>query len=205
MEKEGGVNWEFFREVVHQAVHSLDNILEGGDHLIREAMEKIRKTRCLGLGVTGLADLLAATGVAYGSEEGLLVTEKIVSFVRKEATLASTNLARHKGVPEGIFPLNPADRVPRRRNLLLTEFAESESALLISHSSRGVEPSREKSDEVSIDWGLRLQAVLEKFSDGWVCKEIPLRSSDGPEDVARLLLKAHRMGLASLQIKRSRV
>jgi ribonucleotide reductase alpha subunit len=56
-----------------------------------------QKTRKVGLGIMGLHDMLIQMELAYGSEAGRLLAAEVMGFIRKEAEVASIELAALKG------------------------------------------------------------------------------------------------------------
>jgi ribonucleoside-diphosphate reductase alpha chain len=79
------VDWKKFKSVIRDAVVFLDNVIEANCYPLPEIEAATRKTRKIGLGVMGLADLLARVGVAYDSEEGIELGARIAEFLRTEA------------------------------------------------------------------------------------------------------------------------
>jgi ribonucleoside-diphosphate reductase alpha chain len=62
------VEWERLREAIHDAVVFLDNLIEASHYPANQIEIATRATRKIGLGVMGLADLLAALSIPYDSE-----------------------------------------------------------------------------------------------------------------------------------------
>ena len=62
--------------------------------------EMVDKTRRIGLGVMGFADMLFKLGVAYDSPQGIEWAEKTMKFISESAKKATQKLA----VERGVFP-----------------------------------------------------------------------------------------------------
>ncbi|KGQ22335.1 adenosylcobalamin-dependent ribonucleoside-diphosphate reductase [Thermus filiformis] len=88
------------------AVRFLDAVLTLGRnrHPLRAQREASLRSRRIGLGVMGLADLFAMLGVAYGSEESLRLTEEVFRRIKEAAYWESVRLAREKGPFPGFQP-----------------------------------------------------------------------------------------------------
>lgn len=99
--KGSDVDWHLLAETVRTGVRFLDNALTVNHFPLPEMKDKTSKLRRIGLGTTGLADLLALVGHKYGDEESLKFIEKLYKFISKTAYEASVMLA----VEKGKFPL----------------------------------------------------------------------------------------------------
>lgn len=100
---EARINWDRFRKSVHHLIRLLDNVVDWNSHMnaLPEQREAARKTRRVGAGYMGLADLLNMLGYAYDSEEGIKIIEEVTRFYANEAYSYSADLA----VEKGPFPL----------------------------------------------------------------------------------------------------
>ena len=143
MLKETSGGWEIDEEklakTVKLAVHFLDNVIEVNKYPL-DLIDKVTKeTRKIGLGVMGFADMLARLGVAYNSEEGVALGEKIMDFITTHARAASEELAKERGA----FPLFAEsiykDGAPVR-NATCTTIAPTGTLSIIAGCSSGVEP-----------------------------------------------------------------
>lgn len=100
----GEVNWHLLGNTIRTGVRFLDNVLTVNSYPLPEMKDKSHKLRRIGLGTTGLADMLAMLGMAYGNGESLKFIDKLFRFISKAAYEASIMLAIEKGA----FPLcNP--------------------------------------------------------------------------------------------------
>lgn len=93
----GSVDWGLIGKVVTLAVRFLDNVLSVNSYPMAQMRDKSHKLRRIGLGTTGLADMLALLGIKYGSEEGNKFIDKLFRFISKAAYEASIMLAIEKG------------------------------------------------------------------------------------------------------------
>lgn len=138
------------------ATRFLDNVHDLSLYPHNPQGKAVRACRRIGLGVSGLADMLAMLGVRYGSKSSLDLTDEIMGMVRDTAYLTSIEIAREKGAfPEfdkikygaSPFILNLSHNIQNDiaqhgiRNSHLLTVGRNESACLLGNNvSRGVEP-----------------------------------------------------------------
>ncbi len=98
------IDWKKLADTVRLATHFLDNVVDANTYVpeIPELEKAAHRVRRIGLGIMGLADLMYALGISYGSEDGLELAAQVMEFVRYHAMLASIDLARERGPFEGI-------------------------------------------------------------------------------------------------------
>jgi ribonucleoside-diphosphate reductase alpha chain len=89
------------RDIVRVAVRMMDNVIEVSRFPLPAHEAEAKAKRRIGLGVTGLADALIMCNARYGGKEAIRLTEQWMAAIRREAYLASTELAAEKGA----FPL----------------------------------------------------------------------------------------------------
>ena len=88
-----------FEKTVNKAVIALNEVLdEGMDlHPLQEQRDSVRDWRQIGLGIFGLADMLIKMHIPYGSEDSLILCNKIAHRMIDEAITTSAELAREYG------------------------------------------------------------------------------------------------------------
>jgi ribonucleoside-diphosphate reductase alpha chain len=136
-----GFDWQRFRGVIRDAVVFLDNVIEANCYPLPEIEAATRRTRKIGLGIMGLAELLAKSGVPYDSGQALQFGERIASFLQIEARAASAELARKRGT----FPVFHNSVWSKRtvgslRNATITCIAPTGTLSLLAGTSSGIEP-----------------------------------------------------------------
>ena len=134
---DGKLDLDKLRKLVNLGVHFLDNAIDVHkySHKIIESVSK--RSRKIGLGVLGFADLLFALNISYGSEESLSLIRKIMTVIRDESRLASHKLALRRGS----FPAFKESSWSRpMRNATLTSIAPTGSTSIIAGVSQSIEP-----------------------------------------------------------------
>ena len=135
------VDWERLGAAARLAVRFLDDVIEVSRYPAPEIEQAVRATRKIGVGVMGLAELLASIGVPYDSEEAVHLGGTIMEHVQREARRASVELAAERGA----FPLFEqsvfaARREPPPRNAQLTAIAPTGTISVIAGTTSGIEP-----------------------------------------------------------------
>ena len=137
---EGGipeVDWERLARVIRTGVRMLDDVIEMNTFPIPEIEEMNRRTRRIGLGVMGWADLLVQLGVRYDSDEALAMAGRVMKFIQDKTHEASGELAEERGA----FPewKNSIYKQPMRNSAPVT-IAPTGTISIIAGASSGVEP-----------------------------------------------------------------
>lgn len=96
---EQNVDWNQLRRAVAAAVRFLDDVITYADPLfpLDAQREAARRTRRVGLGITGLGDFLAALGLRYDHDDAIAFAGRVTEFIKLAAYRASTDLAEEKG------------------------------------------------------------------------------------------------------------
>jgi len=154
------VDWTRLGEAVEHAVRFLDDVIEVNKFPVKEIEEASLRTRKIGLGVMGWADLLLLLGLRYDSDEAVTLAGKVMQYIQYRAMYASVDLAHERGpFPaykdhyeavkrhssasynwEGWDDLDTKLEACGLRNACLTSLAPTGSLSLIAGASSGIEP-----------------------------------------------------------------
>lgn len=126
-------DYELLDSVTAIATRFLDSVIDVNHYPLPEISESVRRTRKIGLGVMGWADLLYQLRIPYDSDEALALADKIMNRIQKKAHEVSVELGREKGIPAELRSLG-------RRNATLTCIAPTGTIALLSDCSSGIEP-----------------------------------------------------------------
>ena len=94
---DGEFLWDEFERAIRQAVRGLDNIISINKTGERDIDENSLNERRIGLGTTGVAELLIIMKLKYSSQKGRNFVAKILEFLRDKAYEASIELAKELG------------------------------------------------------------------------------------------------------------
>ncbi len=104
--------------IVPIAVRCLDNVIDLNFYPVEKVKRTNMKSRSIGLGVMGEAQMLAEKGIAWGTQEHFDKIDEVMESVCYNAILASSELAVEKGTypdfegskwSRGIFPQDHAN------------------------------------------------------------------------------------------------
>ena len=104
-EKNAKVNRHLLKETVNRAIRMMDNVVDVSNFPLPAQQQEAYDKRRLGLGMTGVADMLIMLGITYGSDEAIKIMDEIAREIALAAYWASVELAKEKGP----FPKFDAD------------------------------------------------------------------------------------------------
>ncbi|MDQ6787659.1 MAG: adenosylcobalamin-dependent ribonucleoside-diphosphate reductase [Acidobacteriota bacterium] len=148
------IEWERLARVTHLSTRFLDNVIDAGNFPLEDIDDVVKRTRPVGLGIMGFADLCLKLQITYGELDSIDLMDKVMGFIRKESWKASLNIGAEKGVfPE--FDKNresyakflydeigiPRDTPLTPRNYETTTIAPTGTISLVAETSSGCEPN----------------------------------------------------------------
>jgi ribonucleoside-diphosphate reductase alpha chain len=200
--------WKSFKETVAIVIHFLDNVIDANKYPVKEIEEMSRKTRRIGLGIMGWADLLVNLNIPYDSEEALELAKKIM----KELTETGRAESERLGSERGNFPDFKDSIWFKRgfkymRNSTVSCVAPTGSISILAGCSSGIEPLfsivtvrhleetlgtelvdiNSYFENVAIKEGFYSEDLIEKVSQSSSIKSL----KEIPENVRRVFVTAH--------------
>lgn len=147
-----GFDWDRFERDVRIAIRFLDNVIDRTPVFLPDTQRRQDTLRRIGLGIMGLADVLIALGIRYGSEDAVDFTEKVFRSMKDAAIRESIAMADERGAAPGWldemrtrpyfneFITRTGESVPATRNIFLLTQAPTGTTSLLAGVNSGIEP-----------------------------------------------------------------
>lgn len=199
------IDYERLANMIPLAVRFLDNVLDRTRFPLASIEARTKRTRKIGLGIMGFADLLIQLGIPYDTDDALRIADQLMGFIRQQAHEASHRLAQDRGP----FPAYKGSRLEAehlsRRNATVTTIAPTGTISILADCSAGIEPLYGVSVAHTIMEDIRLQRLHPEFLRQARARDLPLdelRETIGrhesiqhlsqiPDDLRRLFVTAH--------------
>jgi ribonucleoside-diphosphate reductase alpha chain len=153
-DREQRLDWDRLAEVTHLCTRFLDNVIDTCAWPLPEINDVVKRTRPVGLGIMGFADLCLNLKISYGSPASIDLMDEVMGFIRHEAWNESLRLGAERGVFPELEPNREAyanfiyDEIGISREVLLTPrnyevttIAPTGTISLVAETSSGVEPN----------------------------------------------------------------
>lgn len=148
-------DYELLDKTVRTAMRFMDNVVDANYYFYDENEQKALEIRRTGIGTMGLGDALIKMKVRYGSDESLVLMEKIYKTIRDASYEVSSDLAKEKGsfpkfdkdkYLEGHFIQTLPEHIREKirtqgiRNAVILTQAPTGTTSLLAGVSSGIEP-----------------------------------------------------------------
>jgi len=130
MVKGNRVDYDLLKRVTRNAYQFLDSVIDATNHPLEEIEEATRRTRKIGIGVMGLADMLYQVGLPYYSDEARELAGEVMDIINHTAAVESQ-----------ASPAAPETEIGKRRNAVVTSIAPTGTISAIAGCSSGIEPA----------------------------------------------------------------
>lgn len=228
--RSGIIQWEELGHTVRLATKFLDEILDHNTFPYPDITDIAFKTRKLGLGVMGWADMLVMLGVPYDSQSAVDLGETVMEFINNEARWESIRLAHGKGIAPAYTNQGITTAIPR--NTTRTCIAPTGTISLLADASSGIEPhfalewqrrtfeghvlheaipvlekapmgfQVKTSMEIDWMWHIAHQAAFQKYTDLAVSKTINMPHSATATDIYNAYQYAWEKGCSGITVYR---
>lgn len=179
MAKNEKIDFNKLKTTVHRAIHFLDNVIDMCDYPNKGTKEIVYSNRKIGLGVMGFADMLIKLKIPYNSENAVKMAEKVMRFIRKEADVASVELAKQRltfpNWDNSIYnrkSKNFSGKHMPLRNATRITLAPTGSISIIASTSFGIEPLFALTYARILDDGTELLNVNKNFKESLEKKKL---------------------------------
>lgn len=174
------------RNLVKTGVRFLDNVVTMSNFPLPEIEEKVEKTRKIGLGLMGFAQMLIQLGMKYGSRDSIAFARELQRTIVQYSVEASQELAKERGTfPEweqskwanpskyphwfrkhtgGMDPTNWEEGFPLR-NHKTTTIAPTGTTSMIADTSGGCEPIYSVAYFKNVGKDIQGEEMLVEFDD----------------------------------------
>ena len=210
-ERTGEISFPSLRETCSAAARMMDNAIEVSRYPLPQIRAATHRTRKIGIGVMGFADLLIRMRIPYGSSESDSLARLLMGAIRSYLDEDTAELAAERGAfPAFGYSIFSNAGGIQRRNATMTANAPNSTIAAIAGCSSGVEPlfsisytkllaSGDRLHEVNRDFlrvarerGFYSEELLEDIRGGVSIQELPAV----PEDVKRVFVTAHDIAVA---------
>ena len=108
--EDGTFDWDQYVNIIHETTRFLNDVLEINVYPTEHIAEESNKSKRIGLGIMGLADLLFLLKIPYNSQEGFELMDELAKTLYIESVKASIDLAEERGACYWYYELVPKER-----------------------------------------------------------------------------------------------
>ncbi len=120
--EDGTFDWDQYVNIIHETTRFLNDVLEINQYPTEHIAEESDKSKRIGLGIMGLADLFFLLKIPYNSQEGFWMMEELSKTLYIESVKTSIDLAEERGA---CYWYNEAMKHIPRENLIVRNYGGS--------------------------------------------------------------------------------
>lgn len=165
---------KLLKAVVAVAVRMIDNTISASWFPVEAIEDTVTANRRIGLGVTGWADVLAMTGIAYDSPEAVTLAERLAEMLYEAAFDASLALGREKGPFANVTQSIWAGSSEQPRNVSLLALPPSGNNAVIFDTSFAIEPFYALAYEERVLDGITLKHQNKRLNEAMRRRNLPV-------------------------------
>ncbi len=164
--KDKKINLAKLKRTIRSSIHLLNNVLDTTSTLAEQEQQSLEKSRRVGLGVIGFAELLIELGIPYDNPKAKTLAHDISEIITQESLKKSSELGLQRGSFIGFSEQRSG--VKTLRNASLTHSDECRGLNKLAHVSAGLEPLNSVAHLGKVEGAqvLRVHPLLEK-----ICRE----------------------------------
>lgn len=134
------INWQLLGDTTRTGVRLLDNAIDASAYPLPENEMAAKRGRKIGLGIMGLAHMLAKMGLPYDLDEAVEIAERLMAFISNHALEASRELAKERGpFPDFDKSVYARRGEPQLRNATRVTVAPTGTISIIASTSSSIE------------------------------------------------------------------
>ena len=185
-------DWDLLTETTGFAVRFLGRVIDVNHWPLAAIGSQARRTRDIGIGVMGWADLLEREGIPFVSTDALDLAREIATRVKGAAIIESWRLADERG---GYLP-------GRRRNRILTAIAPTGTISRLAGVSPSIYPDYKTMLGMSPDQHLYLLWAWQRWVGNGISYTASIPGDASLDIVDRLFRGAWERGLKAISVYR---
>jgi ribonucleoside-diphosphate reductase alpha chain len=208
VEKNGEFNIFKLKNDVETAVELLDAIISVNKYPFQEIRDATLRTRKIGLGVMGFADMLIMMGINYNDTEAVNIATQLSYDISRFARLNNHAVGR---IPNktltSIAPTGTISRIAGVSNGIEPNFAGEYTLNVMDRTFKIKHPLKEDENfvtayEVPPEQHVKIQAAWQEHVDNSVSKTVNLPNDATVDDVIEIYRLAYRLGCKGITIYR---
>jgi ribonucleoside-diphosphate reductase alpha chain len=134
------IDYDSLKDTIYSSVCFLDNVIDMNNFPLPSIEKMTKKSRKIGLGIMGFADLLVKLHIPYSSKKALSLADELMEFINKEAYEYSIILGKERGVYPVYKKHHQLTMNEPCRNAARTTIAPTGTISILTNCSSGIEP-----------------------------------------------------------------